>query len=401
MTIKPDEVATIVVGGRRFDDWESVYVQDRWADGWAIFRFTATERDPLPGVWDKLQIKPGDECAIYLGGYLAIVGVVTVRQTAYDANSHGVMLQGVGLTWFAARGSILDKTSSYDNMTFEQVARKVLAPFSVGVRVIGSLDATPYMRLQNEPGEFVWNFLERIARSRGIVMGSDRYGNMLLIGDHASAVVADLVEGDNIKRCQATISIDPFRSQYVVSGQTAATDGNAGRAASEQWAVAGGSLSRYSPLLTPSEHPVWTIGELAARAQHEKVWIEGTEIQATITIVGWLKPGFVQQSTAIQTALGTPSALWMAGEVVSVYSPMAMLDLAMKIQNVTFTQDEASGTLTTFDLVIPWLLKDRGDYNVNRTGVPAAPDAAKGDTSAPTTPQAGKVADPAPDTLDT
>src|SRR4051794_11248002 len=125
MTIKPQETATIVVERRRFDDWDTVFVQHRYNDAYPIFRFTATERDVIPTLWQRLQFKPQDSCAIYLGGKLAIAGVITVRQTAYDANSHGVMLQGCGLTWYAARGSIMDKTGSWDNRSFEEVARAV------------------------------------------------------------------------------------------------------------------------------------------------------------------------------------------------------------------------------------------------------------------------------------
>ena len=179
MTIKPEETATIVAGGRRFDDWESVSVQHRWADPNPIFRFTAAERDPIPTLWERLQFVPGDECAIYLGGILAIAGVILLRQTAYDANQHGVMLQGVGVTWYAARGSIMDKDGNFDGQTFEQAARKVIAPFGVGVKTIGTLNATPFKKLQVEPGETLWDFLERIARPRGIVMGSDHRGNLL------------------------------------------------------------------------------------------------------------------------------------------------------------------------------------------------------------------------------
>jgi hypothetical protein len=44
----PDEVATIVAGNNKFDDWKSVYVQHRWADAWAWFRFTSAERESDP-----------------------------------------------------------------------------------------------------------------------------------------------------------------------------------------------------------------------------------------------------------------------------------------------------------------------------------------------------------------
>src|SRR5262245_59486821 len=174
----PDEVATIIVNGARFDDWESVWVQHRWAEAYPLFRFTAAEREPIPDIWTKLQWKPQDEVTIYLGRYLAITGTILVRQVAYDANNHGVMLQGVGNTWYAARASILGK-NKFDGMTWEQVARSVLAPFGIYLKTIGALNAIPFKKLQNEPGETVWHFLERIARPRGIVLGSDHEGNML------------------------------------------------------------------------------------------------------------------------------------------------------------------------------------------------------------------------------
>jgi hypothetical protein len=56
----PDEVATILAGSHRFDDWESVYVQHRWADAWAWFRFSSAEResDPPSFDWHTLRLKP-------------------------------------------------------------------------------------------------------------------------------------------------------------------------------------------------------------------------------------------------------------------------------------------------------------------------------------------------------
>jgi len=384
MTIKPEETCTIVVRGSRFYDWESVFVQHRWTEAFPLFRFTAAERDRPATLWEKLQFQPGDECAIYLGGILAISGVILLRQASYDANAHGVMLQGVGMTWYATRGSIIDEKGNFDGQTFEQVARKVIAPFGVGVKTIGTLNATPFEKLQVEPGENLWNFLERIARPRGIVMGSDHLGNLLLIDNHSSLVSAELVEGDNILKCQATISKEAMFSDYIVRGQTPASDDQYGRQASEQEARIKGSAKRYSPILTPAEQPVKNLAELADRAKNESVWHEGTEIRASITVQGWMMPG---------------GGLWRAGDLIAVQSPMAMLNMGLKIDTATFTQDSTSGTLTTLELVAPWLLKDRGDMNVGRPGVPQAPGDAKSNTEAPVTPAAAKVAEPYPEQL--
>ena len=65
----------LTVNGVKFDDWESVFVQGRWADPFTYFRFTAAERDPvfkkdateIP-LWEKLQFKPGDPCTVTLAG---------------------------------------------------------------------------------------------------------------------------------------------------------------------------------------------------------------------------------------------------------------------------------------------------------------------------------------------
>jgi prophage tail gpP-like protein len=291
------------------------------------------------------------------------------------------MLQGVGMTWYATRGSIIDEKGNFDGQTFEQVARKVIAPFGVGVKTIGTLNAIPFEKLQVEHGENLWNFLERIARPRGIVMGSDHLGNLLLIDNHSSLVSAELVEGDNILKCQATISKEAMFSDYVVDGQPPQGDDQHGRQATEMRAQVGGSAKRYSPILTPAEQPVKTMGELQDRAKNESVWHEGTEVRASITVQGWMMPG---------------GGLWRAGDLLAVQSPMAMLNMGMKVESLTFTQDNSGGTLTTLEMVAPWLLKDRGDMNVGRPGVPQAPSAAKSDTTPPVTPSAATVADPPP-----
>jgi prophage tail gpP-like protein len=378
----PDEVATLIVAGRRFDNFKSVWVQERWTEAFPQFRFSTADVIETPPTWQLLQFKPGDECAIYLGGRLAISGFILSRQTAYDANNHGVQLSGVGRSWAAARASILDKTGSFDGMSFEAAARKVIAPTGVGIEVVGMLDPTPFKKLQCEPGETVWNFCERIARPRGIVLGSNHRGEFVFIGDHVYAVSENLIEGFNILRCNAIISIENTRSDFRVRGHTPATDGHSGTTASEMEASAPGSLRYYSPLLTPAEQPVWSVAELAVRAHNESVWAEGTIITATIVVQGWLRGG---------------RDLWRAGEKVYVNSPMAMLDMQLKIQTVTFTQDRESGTLTTLDLVAPWLLKDR-DFKVGG-GIPPSPDPGKPSPDPATTPPATPPPDPPPDRL--
>jgi prophage tail gpP-like protein len=353
---KPQETAILIVNGQEFGDWESVWVQQRWADSFTYFRFTAAERDPIftkqgsfP-LWTKLQFKPGDTCTVVLAGQVAVTGFIETRQVAYDANQHGVMLIGKSWTAPAARSSVNTKTGNFDKKNILQVAQEVLAPYPVGIKVVGSLDLTPFDKLQNEKGELIWDFLERIARPRGVVMGSDELGNILLIGDHAGDIVGQLIEGVNIKSCQATVTIEHTYEEYRVDAQTAASDDNSGTAASELTATVGTAIGTplASLLLTAAEQPVKTQPEVAARARNESIWHDYTQMQATIVTQGWLKDG-VQ--------------LWHAGDDVFVRSPMALLNNTMKIQNCTFTQDNQNGTQTTLDVVMPGLLRDSQNFN--------------------------------------
>jgi prophage tail gpP-like protein len=347
----PKEVATIVVGGRKWDDWTSVKVINRRAEAFDLFTFSNVER-PV-----SVQFKPREECAVYLGGMLAITGVITVRQTAFDANNKGVQLMGKGVTFFASRGSIIDETGDLDGMTFEQVAKKLIAPFGVGVEVVGKLDATPFQRLQIEPGEKLWDCLERLARPRGIVMGSDAFGNFLLIGDHTMPVDDTLVEGHNILSLKCIEQVEQIHSEYLVRGQTAASDENAGADANQQEGRVSGSSPRYSPLLTSAEQPVWSQAEIQARAANEAVWHEGDILQAMVTVQGWFAPS---------------GNLWRAGSSVHLVSPSAAVNMQLAIQTATFSQDEG-GTTTTLECCPPYLLRGASTINVGRAGIPQDP----------------------------
>lgn len=339
----PKEVATLVVGGFRFNQWESVWVQHRYGEPFALFQFTAAEPEPFPNRWQSLRFYPDDHCIIELGGVLAMNGIIITRQVAYDKKSHGVQLQGKGITWWASKSSVDSTTGSYDDKNLVEIAKAVMAPYPSPVRTVGALDPTPFKRCSAQPGETCWDFIERLARPRGAVLGSDHLGNFLLIGDHPMSVTAMLVEGYNILRAQIIITKDQMFKRYSATGQTN-NDGDAKTTseAGEQMASTGGSAPVYSHKITPSEQPVWGEAELQARAESEALWHEGAVIEASITVQGWHKPN---------------GDIWRVGEVYKVVSPMGAINEPLACQEATFTQDRSSGTTTTLKMVLPRLLK--------------------------------------------
>jgi prophage tail gpP-like protein len=370
----PNEVATLVVGGRKWDDWTSVKIEHRFAEAYPLFTFSNVERPAA------IQFRPGDECWIYLAGLIAITGVITVRQVSYDPNNHAVQLMGKGVTFFAARSSIINETGNFDGQTFEQIAKAVIAPTGVGVRIIGQLNNTPIDPCQVQHGEKIWDTLERLARPLGIVLGSDEYGNFLLIGEHPAPASDSLVEGVNILSCKCIFSREGVYSEYLVDSQRPATDGTAGADANQQRAGVPGTAPRYSPLLTPSEQPG---ADPLERARNEAVWHEGTFLTAFITVQGWKKPS---------------GGLWESGGNAKVVSPMAMLDQVMSFQSVTFSQDPG-GTTTTLECVPQFKLRGRSSDLVGAPDLNVPQDPSTYEKTAIPAPPATTVPEPPPDTL--
>jgi prophage tail gpP-like protein len=349
----PDEVATLIVNGQKFEDWKTVMVQHRWAEPYPIFNFSMAERPPIPSNWSLLQFKPGDRCEIALAGQLAVTGFITIRQVAYDDENHGVQLIGSSITKVPAKSSVRTKTGSFDGYSWEQIARSVLSPFGVTLKVVGSIDATPFEKCQHEPGELAIGFLERLARMRGIIVGSDAHGSLLGIGDHVGVFQQALVEGQNIQSANCIISNEHIYRQYFATGQHSGDDQTHGQQAAEIEAEVGGTDPLSSVLVTPVEQPDKK-SMVQKRAAFEARWHQGTEVQAEVTVQGWLADG---------------ESLWQVGSAVWVRSPMLMLDMPLKIKTATFVQNE-NGTTTTLELVLPWFLNDHLDMSAANIKVP-------------------------------
>jgi prophage tail gpP-like protein len=187
-------------------------------------------------------------------------------------------------------------------------------------------------------------------------MGADSFGNFLAIGDHHMPVLnTQLIEGQNIKKMQCVFHKEITYAEYKVTAQAAASDDNAFTKASELACSWGGTGYPASIVITPSEQPVKSQQEVCDRAKNEALWREGPQIEATVTVQGWFRD---------------ESNIWWPGDNVFVYSPMCPLNMMMKIQTVTFTQDNNEGTQTVLELKQPWALKDTAPADVRPPSAP-------------------------------
>ena len=108
------------------------------------------------------------------------------------------------------------------------------------------------------------------------------------------------------------------------------------------------------------------------RAEYEKLERDGTLVECHVTVQGWLRDG---------------TNLWEPGDLVLVFSPMAMLNpMVLGIQSVIYSQDQR-GTLSELELVLPQRLK-AAPYGADATpDQPQPGDGAKTDSQPPAPPK--------------
>ncbi|MEY9179726.1 phage baseplate assembly protein [Bradyrhizobium sp. USDA 313] len=344
----PTEIAELRVNGTPYRDWTAVTVIDDTDQAYPYFSFECTEFSEMPVSFAAMQIAPGDQCEIMLGGVLALTGFVMERQVGYAGKEHSILISGTATTYNTAISSIKpDTNGTYDNMSLEQVARKAAGYHGVNVKTIGQIPEKVFKELQHNPGELTYNFIERACRMRDVKLGSDALGNMLLIGDHEAMPSGELIEGRNILRASCVIRDTHFYERHFSIGQGAGHDDTYGDKANK---VVGETPGK-------GKRPVWWIDmiDIPSVDKQEAKWrsdtsrrvFEGSEVQANITVQGWVQGN---------------GALWKARESYHVKSPMLILDNPLTCKKITYDQRDGAGTTTTLEMVNPLYMKAHAPF---------------------------------------
>jgi prophage tail gpP-like protein len=335
------EIATLEVRGGLFTNWTSVRVEQRVTEPFPVFQFEATEESPIPQTWDALQFVPGDVVRAYVGGVPAVFGYITERHVAFEANNHAVRLVGCGDTVDLTDSMVpIEKFNGHDGQSWSALARDLMQHLGIGLKEVGHVDPTPFENIQVLPGETIMQALERYAKHRNIVIGSNANGGLLAIGENPAIPSGDLIEGVNILRANAAFRDQKVYKKIYVLGQGTGSDSAYGDAQNKQIAYESGSSSRNRYMITIADIADTKYG-LQRRAMMEKVFTEGSFLEAQITVQGWFKDQ--NQSNDV----------WKAGEYYTVTSPSLILNgFVLGCSGCVYEQNDL-GTTTTLNMVNP------------------------------------------------
>src|SRR5262245_5224523 len=337
----PLTVAVVVIDGMRYWEWTSVSVRlALQEDPLETFRFTCTEQTPFAESWAFLRIRPGQKCAIYLDGELAISGSVVERQVAYDATQHVVEIQGQGDSGILGDTTAKLKTNEFKNITLQELANALSASSGVRIQTLGKLPDFKFPRVSLTT-ETVREALEKYSRQVGVLFGPNKFGALTLAGPGAfTSGPAQLIEGRNILIGREVLHSKTAATSQGTFSQAPGNDDQRGGDPTHGRHVEGSNfgtpgLTLPKTLRQLGEIPGWTVDMLKNRQKFEAKISADTEVTVTITQLGWQRP---------------TGGLWRPWDTVFVDSPMLIMNEMLVVKAVTFTQDNQNGTRATPEL---------------------------------------------------
>jgi len=132
---------------------------------------------------------------VFLGGYRMLTGVLFGVKNVIGTSGISKAISMASLS-----ANMIDSTMiaplQYRDMTLKQIAEKVCGRFGIPVRWY-SRDKNVFKRAACEDGERCFEFVCRLAKQRGVLIGCDETGAMTFCDTEDSIYVGEIVEGQS------------------------------------------------------------------------------------------------------------------------------------------------------------------------------------------------------------
>jgi prophage tail gpP-like protein len=321
------------VNGVAYGGWQALRVHRGLEEVSGAFEIVATEL--WPEQRDPREIRGGDRCALQIDGVTVITGFVDSVRPSYGDGRHEVLIRGRDATGDLVDCSAVHKSGEWRNATLTQIARDLVAPFGLAVKVQTDVGA-PFKQWAIQEGESVFENLERAARHRGVLLLSDGQGALVIARPSKQRVGTALERGMNILSASAENNQADRFSRYIVKGQRAGDDQDSGEVVASQKAEARDpGVGRYRPLVLVLEDQ-GDGATLQQRADFEANVRAARALDYTASVQGWSHAG----------------GLWAPNQLVTVRDPWCRINRDLLVRAVDLVLDE-QGTRAQLSLTIP------------------------------------------------
>jgi prophage tail gpP-like protein len=338
------------VNGREYGGWKTMRVTRGIEAIAGSFDVSVSEK--WNGQSDPWPIIEEDEVVVAIGGETVLTGWVDKRSITIGADEHSFQVSGRDKAGALVDCSALlnDNGSSkakkkrsweFANVPLLTLAKKLGAVHGVDV-VLDPPDLSlpaPAKKLSVEPGDTMFEVLDRACRLVGVLPVSDGTGGIKLMRPGTGRAHDALIEGQNIKTGSAAYDATGRFRTYEVHGQHPGTDQFSGVAAAAVSAEADDlNVRRDTRVLLVRAENALTVEYAKARAQWEAIVRAAKANSLEVVVVGWRQGN---------------GDLWPFNKLVSMKSSRLGVDGDMLITQVEFSADPGTGKLTRLSLKPP------------------------------------------------
>ena len=300
-----------------------------------------------------LPFKGGEACSVIVDGEIVLTGFIEVVSVNYDAGVHTINVSGRDKT-----GDLLDSTIDKiddirgDGLTLKILIEKVVAHLGLDIQVIDEVSPDPFNAAEDiaapEPGDNAFQFIEKYARKRQVLLTSNSNGDIVIAansGIAADGVVQHSIGSNDNNVLSSSFSYDTtgrYNAYKMASGLNPVALNLAGDTDLASLVSQGGGVfdTEIRPgrqLILVSESP-FSDGNCEKRANWE------ADIRKA--------RGLIYSATVPAYRVGGDSGdLWQTNRVYQIIDDFVGKIEPMLCNSVSFTIDAENGRNTTLGFV--------------------------------------------------
>lgn len=322
------------INGRIYGGWKEVDVTRSLKSLSGSFALSVTDR--WSGQNQPWPINRGDNVEILINGETVITGYVDAVTRATGPSERSISVSGRDKTADLVDCSIDNGKAQYNNVSLEAVARELIAPFGLSLKVETSVGAR-IDTIAIQVGETVFEFLEKLARKRGVLLTTDGRGSLVITRPGTDRAKTGLVLGTNIiSATRSDDGTDRF-SKYTVKSQPNLGDLIQNNPATEfvvKASAKDAGVKRHRPKVMQAEGNA-TTADAITRAQWEAKTRAAKGEVAQATVSGWTQGD---------------GSLWKPNQMVKVEAPWLNLNEERLISEVNYRLTSQGGSICVLTL---------------------------------------------------
>lgn len=320
--------ASLIVDGTVYKGWttlQAVSAIDAIAGEFAI----SAEQS------GDIMIYPGASAVLKLKNQIVCSGYISRAGADLSAADCGLTLGGADKTVDLAECSAIAEPDEWFNLNLHEIAVKLCSPFKIKVvNQVGDTGET-FKSFKIQPGESVFDALDRAAKARAILVTSNETGNLVLTRAGLNGTAESLIFGKNILKAAFSTDWSNRFSDYTVKNQTSLID-DTQESANATGTSRDLNVKRYRPLLQVVQNAEAGVS-VSDMAAWEASVRSGCCAGIDITVQGWAQ---------------SDGVLWRKNTLSRISIPRWGVDAKLLIKQVAFSLDKA-GAKTKLTLVSP------------------------------------------------